>query len=72
MTDLLALTEQLRELREARASGVRRAEFRDRTVEYRSDGELAAAIRDLETRIAAAEGRPAVSVIRPRSLRNWT
>ena len=72
MTDLAAMEEQLSELRAARASGIRRAEFRDRTVEYRSDVELAAAIRDLETRIAAAEGRPAVSVIRPRSARNLT
>ena len=72
MTDLTTLRTQLEELRAARASGVRRVEFRDRTVEYRTDNELAAAIRDLETRIAAAEGRPAVSVIRPRLVRNWT
>lgn len=72
MTDLATMQEQLTELRAARASGVRRAEFRDRTVEYRSDTELAAAIRDLETRIAAAQGQPVVSVIRPRSARNWT
>lgn len=72
MTALTELHTQLSELRAARASGIRRAEFRDRTVEYRSDAELAAAIRDLETRIAAAEGRPPVSVIRPRSARNLT
>lgn len=72
MTDLSTMTEQLQELRAARASGVRRAEFRDRTVEYRSDTELTAAIRDLEARIAAAQGQPTVSIIRPRSARNWT
>ena len=72
VTDLTELHTQLSELRAARASGIRRVEMRDRTVEYRSDAELAAAIRDLETRIAVAEGRPAVSVIRPRSVRNWT
>ncbi|MBS7545730.1 hypothetical protein KHC19_21760 [Ancylobacter oerskovii] len=62
---------QQKELQAARASGVRRVEFRDRTVEYRSDAELAAAIRDLEARIAAAQGQPAVQVHIVTKNRGW-
>ncbi|HSI42123.1 MAG TPA: hypothetical protein VLA00_16385 [Xanthobacteraceae bacterium] len=56
MADVATMQEWLDALREARASGVRRAEFRDRTVEYKSDTEMAAAIRDLEMQIARASG----------------
>lgn len=40
--------ELLRELREARYSGVLRVKFRERDVTYRSDAELKKAIKDLE------------------------
>jgi hypothetical protein len=53
---------QLDALRKARASGVRRVEYTANGVghstEYRSDGELAAAIADLERRIAAVSRTP--------------
>jgi len=57
MTDLAALQSQLENLRNARAGGISRLSFASpisrREVEYRSDAELAAAIGDLERRIAA-------------------
>lgn len=50
------LLAQLRKLREARISGVRRVEFDAgngvrKSVEYKSDDEIAAAILDLERRL---------------------
>ncbi|MFK8251965.1 phage head-tail joining protein [Ancylobacter terrae] len=72
MADIATLREWLDALREARASGVRRAEFRDRTVEYKSDTEMAAAIRDLESQIAAAEGRPGIKFHTITMNRGWS
>lgn len=43
--------ELLRELREARYSGVLRVKFRERDVTYRSDAELKQAISDLEAEL---------------------
>lgn len=43
--------ELLRELREARYSGVLRVKFRERDVTYRSDAELKKAISDLEAEL---------------------
>jgi hypothetical protein len=50
MSDLTTEEKQelLRELREARYSGVLRVKFRERDVTYRSDAELKKAIQDLE------------------------
>jgi hypothetical protein len=45
-------------LQEARYAGVRSVSYDGRTVTYGSDAEIAAAITDLETRIAAASGAP--------------
>ena len=46
-------------LQEARFAGLRSVSYDGTTVSYGSDAELAAAIRDLEARIAAASGIPA-------------
>ena len=67
-----SLTIQLEALRRARSSGAREVEFRSgsgsvRRTAYRSDSELAAAIADLETRLAAMEG---ASPLRNLILRN--
>lgn len=43
-------------LQEARFAGLRSISYDGKTVSYGSDAELAAAIRDLEARIAAASG----------------
>jgi hypothetical protein len=45
-------------LQEARYAGVRSVSYDGRTITYGSDVEMAAAITDLETRIAAASGSP--------------
>jgi hypothetical protein len=52
------LNAQLEALKKARRSGLRRVRFGDREMEYRSDADLAAAIRDLENEISATEGAP--------------
>jgi hypothetical protein len=57
METLTDLEAQLAQLRRVRVQGTRVVEFSggngvSRRVEYRSDGELAAAINDLERRIA--------------------
>jgi hypothetical protein len=52
------LTAQLEALKKARRSGLRRVRFGDREMEYRSDADLTAAIRDLETEIDTAIGTP--------------
>ena len=46
-------------LQEARFAGLRSASYDGKTVTYGSDAELAAAIRDLEARIAAVSGASA-------------
>lgn len=65
------MREQLARLRKTRASGVAKAEFRDRAMWNRPDNELAAAIRDLEERIARAEGVTRPSIINIRNLGGW-
>lgn len=53
---MATLQEQLATLREARASGLRKVKYGEREMEYRTDEELAAAIADLERRIAQQNG----------------
>ena len=60
---MATLQEQLETLREARASGLRKVKYGEREMEYRTDEELAAAIADLERRIAQQNGA-AVQTIR--------
>jgi hypothetical protein len=57
MADLATLQTRLDALCEARASGVLTVEVDGQRITYRSDPELAAAIADIERRIAAAQGR---------------
>ena len=45
-------------LQEARYAGVRAVSYDGRTITYGSDSEMAAAITDLEGRIATASGSP--------------
>lgn len=48
----------LNALQEARYAGVRSVSYDGRTITYGSDAEMATAITDLETRLAAASGAP--------------
>lgn len=58
MTDTTDLETQLTKLRAARASGIHAVEHSGERTEYKSDGEMAAAIADLERRIDAAGTTP--------------
>jgi hypothetical protein len=72
MADLATLRVQLDELRAARVSGVSKVVFRDRETWFKSDADMAAAIRDLEAQIALAEGRPAVRFHTITKDRGWS
>ena len=54
--DLERMQAMLTALQEARFAGLRSVSYDGKTVSYGSDTELAAAIRDLEARIAAVGG----------------
>ena len=64
MATLAELTKMRADLFAARAQGVRR--FRDQNgeeVEYRSDSEMARALAALDAEIAAAQSRPASTIL---------
>jgi hypothetical protein len=67
----VSLADDLEKLRAARANGYRLVRLADREVQYKSDGELAAAIADLERRIAKSENRN-VSVVRVTTSKGFT
>ena len=56
--DLERMQALLTALQEARFAGLRSVSYDGKTVTYGSDAELAAAIRDLEGRIAQASDTP--------------
>lgn len=56
MATLSELQTWLDALRKARASGLRSVQHGDTRTEFKSDVEMAAAIRDLEGQIASASG----------------
>ena len=56
--DLERMQTLLTALQEARFAGLRSVSYDGKTVTYGSDAELAAAIRDLEARIATASDTP--------------
>ena len=58
-------------LRAARANGLRVVRLADREVQYKSDSELAAAIGDLERRIAKSQNRT-VSAVRVITSKGFT
>ncbi|MBK5927228.1 phage head-tail joining protein [Rhodobaculum claviforme] len=65
MVSLAQLTVWRDALMAARYRGVRTVEYDGKRVTYASDGEMAAALADLNRKIAGAEGR--VSVVRIQS-----
>lgn len=64
MVELAQLTAWREALLAARYAGVRTAEYDGKHIEYRSDAEMAAALADLDRRIAASSR---VSVVRINS-----
>ena len=58
MATVIEMQAQLEALRKARSSGLRQVETDGKSVEYKSDMEMAAAIADLERRISAASATP--------------
>lgn len=60
--DLTTLLARRDELARIRGKGVRAYEIAGRRLEYRSDAELAAAIADLDRRIAALQAAPVRTV----------
>jgi hypothetical protein len=74
--DPVALAADLARLRQARASGVLESEFSSangvsRRVKFRSDAELAAAIADIEGRLAPATGQTPIRSIIVRNSSGW-
>jgi len=63
MADLAQLTAWRDALMEARYKGVRTVEYDGKRVTYATDGEMAAALADLDRKIAAAGGSR-VAVVR--------
>jgi hypothetical protein len=57
-TTLAELQARLEALQKVRATGLRSSQYDGRSIEYRSDAEIAAAIGDLERQIAAFARRP--------------
>jgi len=64
MPTLAELQTRLDNLRAARAEGVRRIEYADRRLEFRSDAEMATAIADLERQIFNLSGIASVRMVR--------
>lgn len=64
------LKQRLAALQEARWRGVRETTIEGRRVGYASDAEMAAAIADLEGRLARAEGRRRRRVVRSYAVKD--
>ena len=64
MTDTTELQTRLEALKAQRASGIARVTYDGKTVEYRGDSEIAAAIRDIEAEIGKLNGETPVRQIR--------
>ncbi|KPQ06190.1 MAG: hypothetical protein HLUCCA12_12130 [Rhodobacteraceae bacterium HLUCCA12] len=64
------LRQRLSALQDARWRGVRETTIDGQRVGYATDAEMAAAIRDLETRLARIEGRSRRRVLRPYAVKD--
>lgn len=69
--DLSELQTMRDDLVRARAKGVRRLRINGEEVEYKTDAEMANAIRNLEQRIARAAGSARRRVINPETRNGW-
>lgn len=64
MTELSELLAMRDALRQARYSGNRRVRTSNSEIEFKTDSEMAAALADLESRIAAISDPPRPSILR--------
>ncbi len=64
MTDITELQSLLEALKTQRASGIARVSYDGKTVEYRGDSEIAAAIQSLESEIGKLNGETPIRQIR--------
>lgn len=69
--DLSELQSMRDDLVRARAKGVRRLRINGEEVEYKTDAEMADAIRNLEQRIARASGTIRRRVLNPETRNGW-
>ncbi|WCR05240.1 hypothetical protein JHX88_09955 [Paracoccus saliphilus] len=65
------MQQRLEALLEARDSGALTVRHGDKSVTYRSDSEMAAAIASLEDRISAAQGLRPSRIIYPRTSKGY-
>ena len=71
MADLAQLQAQLEKLKNARRMGASRVSYEGKSVDYRSDGEMQAAIAGLEHEIATAQGTAKPRMVVVRSDKGW-
>lgn len=71
MSGLSDLIEWRETLLKAMSQGVLKVFFRDREVTYQTTTNMQAALRDIEARIAAAEGRPRIKIHTINKRRDW-
>lgn len=63
MADLSELQLRLENLRKIRAGGIQEVSTPDDSIRFKTDQEIAAAIRDIERQIAAANHKPIRRII---------
>ena len=71
MPTLTELETRLEALKAQRASGIARVIYDGKTVEYRGDNEIAAAIRDIEAEMNKAQGITPVRQIRFKTSKGY-
>ena len=71
MPTLTELETRLEALKAQRASGIARVSYDGKTVEYRGDTEIAAAIRDIEAEMNKAQGITPVRQIRFKTSKGY-
>ena len=71
MTELSELQTRIEALKAQRASGIVRVTYDGKTVEYRGDAEIAAAIRDIEAEISRLNGETPIRQIRFRTSKGY-
>ena len=71
MADLSTLQAQLASLKAARASGATRLSYEGKSIEYRSDADMQAAISAVQSEIDALNGKSKPRILVTRSSKGW-